>query len=192
MIILIMLSPRHHRRKHRNIFMFIIGLIGAILLSRSQLFQFFLNTIQPYSALAAFIAGMLFASTFTVAAGGLIIINLAQAGIHPLILILFGGLGAVSCDFLIFYFAKDSIAKEISPIYDEIISQNHLKKIIHTRYFSWTLPVIGAIIIASPLPDELAVSLLGISQMKTLEFFVISFASHLVGMSSLVIGSKLL
>jgi hypothetical protein len=172
--------------------MFAIGLIGALLLSQSQLFQLFLHAVEPYSPLAAFIAGMLFASTFTVAAGGLIIIHLAQIGVHPLILILFGGLGAVSCDILIFYFVKDDIAKEISPIYDEIISKSHLKKIMHTRYFSWTLPVIGAFIIASPLPDELAVSLLGLSEMKTAEFFAISFASHLVGMSSLVISSKLL
>lgn len=184
--------PRHHRRQHQNIFLFIVGLIAAVILSQSHLFRSFLVLVQPYSALAAFIAGMLFASTFTVASGGLIIIDLAQTGVHPLILTFFGGLGAVSCDFLIFYFVKDSITKEISPIYDEIFSKNHLKKIIHTRYFSWTLPVIGALIIASPLPDELAVSLLGLSQMKTFEFFAISFLSHLVGMGSLVFGSKLL
>jgi hypothetical protein len=181
----------HRHRKHKNISMFVFGLVAALLFSQSQFFQSFIQSMSGYPAISAFIAGMLFASTFTIAAGGLIIINLAHTA-NPILLIVFGGLGAVSCDLLIFYFFKDKVAKEISPIYDEFISKSHLKKIMHTRAFAWTLPVIGAFIIASPLPDELGVSLMGFSQMKVLQFFLISLGSHLIGMSSLIVGSHFL
>lgn len=184
-------SVHHHRRrKHKNIFMFIVGLIAVIIISRSQLFQLFFQSIQNYPILAAFTAGMLFASTFSIAAGGLIIINLVPT-VNPVLLIICGGLGAVSCDLLIFYFFKDKVAEEISPIYSEIISKSHLKKLMHTRFFAWTLPVIGALVIASPLPDELGVSLMGFSQMKLIQFVLISFGSHLIGMTSLIVGAQL-
>lgn len=182
--------PHHRRRHHQNIILFVVGLLAAVIFSKTPLFSQFINLIAPFPCLSAFIAGMLFASTFSIATGGLILITLAQS-INPLIIIPFGGLGAVFCDFLIFSLFKDKISASVSPIYNEIISKNHFHKILHTRYFSWTLPVIGALIIASPLPDELGVSLLGLSQMKTGEFFLISLISHLFGMSSLVAGSRL-
>jgi len=77
---------------------------------------------------------------------------------------------------------------EITPIYNKIAG-SHFKKILHTKYFAWTLPVIGALIILSPLPDELGVSLLGLSEVKTRKFFLISLASHTVGMFLLVSAS---
>jgi hypothetical protein len=187
------MSTNHHlhrHRKHKNIFLFIIGLIAALIFSQSHFFQFFINSIKIYPALAALISGMLFASTFTIAAGSLIIINLAQTA-NPFLIIVFGGLGAVACDVFIFHFFRDKISSDVTPIYKDFIAHNHLKKIVHTRFFAWTLPVIGALIIASPLPDELGVSLLGFSQMKISQFMLISFGSHLLGVSSLVASTRL-
>jgi len=177
----------HH---HYNLIMFIVGFIGAIIFSRSILFEIFIINISHLPMLAAFISGMLFASTFTIASGSLFIIRLAQIT-NPFILIIFGGLGAVSCDLIIFYFFRHKVSYHASTIYKQIISKSHLKKILHTPFFAWTLPVVGALIIASPLPDELGVSLLGFSQMRFFQFFAISFGSHLFGMTSLVLGSKL-
>ncbi len=183
-----MAHPTHHR--HANISIFILGLVGAIIFSKTNYFEVFINLISVFPPLAAFISGMLFASTFTIASGGLIVMNLAHS-VDPIILIIFGGLGAVSCDLIIFYFFKDKVTSHASSIYSQIISRSHLKKILHTPFFAWTLPVVGALIIASPLPDELGVSLLGFSQMKMAQFFFISFGSHLFGMTGLVLGSRL-
>lgn len=157
-------------------------------LAVSQL-PYFNNIIQSITQLGycgAILSGMLFASTFTVATGGLLLIHLSNT-LNPLTLIFFGALGAVSADVLIFYFVKDSVCAEVTPIYEKFLTHHHLKKILHTRYFSWTLPVLGALIIASPLPDELGVSLMGISTMTTTKFALVSFLSHTLGMISLVL-----
>ena len=58
--------------------------------------------------------------------------------------------------------------------------------LIHTKYFSWTLPVLGAVIIASPLPDEMGVGLMGISKLKTSQFILLSFVLNSIGIFIIV------
>ena len=54
------------------------------------------------------------------------------------------------------------------------------------------LPVIGAIIIASPLPDELGVSLMGMSQMKASRFILLSYILNSIGIFLVVSASLLI
>ena len=49
--------------------------------------------------------------------------------------------------------------------------------------------MIGAIIIASPFPDEIGVSLMGISKMKTYQFILISFLLNAIGIFLVVSAS---
>jgi hypothetical protein len=184
-----MTHPNHHRRKYQNILIFLVSIVGVILFSYSPLFPVFFTFIQHFPIIAAFLAGIFFASTFTVAIGGLIIVNLATS-LNPLILILFSSLGAISFDLFIFLFFKHHITRGVSEIYKQIDHHSHLKKIVHTKYFAWTLPVIGAFIIASPLPDELGVSLLGLSNTSLTRFLLISSICHTIGISSIVGGSR--
>lgn len=169
--------------KHKNLLFFLLGITLA------YFFRDLLGSLGGLGYLGAVIGGMMFASTFTVATGGLILLTLAKT-MSPIFLIIFGALGAAATDFLIFHFVRDAVVSEVTPIYDRITG-SHLKKILHTRYFAWTLPVLGAFFIASPLPDELGISLLGLEQITTRKFILISLVSHTVGMSLLVIGSRL-
>lgn len=61
-----------------------------------------------------------------------------------------------------------------------------LRALFKTPYFSWLLPVIGAAVIASPLPDEAGVSLLGLSKIRKWQFFAITFALNAVGIFLIV------
>ncbi|MCC7436766.1 hypothetical protein IT402_02755, partial [Candidatus Nomurabacteria bacterium] len=65
-----------------------------------------------------------------------------------------------------------------------------LSRIISTPYFAWLAPVIGAIIIASPLPDEIGVGLIGISKMKNWQFLVLSFVLNSLGILLIVTLAK--
>lgn len=176
--------------KHKNLLFFLLGITLAYFLSQSQAFQGILSHLGNLGFLGVFLAGMMFASTFTVVTGGLILLTLAKT-MSPFILIIFGVLGAITTDFLIFYFVKDTVVKEVTPIYDKVTG-SHLKKILHTKYFAWTLPVLGAFIIASPLPDELGVSLLGLEQMVMGKFIFISVVSHTIGMTTLIMAARLI
>lgn len=180
--------------KHKNLILLFLGIGIAYFVSRNQGFQNFLLKIGDLGYLGAFLAGMLFTSTFTIALGALIILDLAKnLPVLPLVLSLC--LGAVTSDFLIFRFVKDSVANEITPVYEELEKlgkKNHFKKLFHTRYFGWTLPVLGTLIIMLPLSDELGISLLGISKIKTTRFLLISLCSHGLGMFLIVSAAAIL
>jgi hypothetical protein len=175
-----------HKHHHNNIALLIISLVSAFVISRLPFFNVIIADISKLGLFGAFLSGMFFASTFTVATGGLLLISLVNT-INPFGLVIASACGAVFADLLIFHFVKDGVSAEVAPVYEKFLAHHHLKKILHTRYFSWTLPVLGAIIIATPLPDELGVSLLGISAMTTLKFALVSFFSHTIGMISLVL-----
>ena len=177
--------------KYKNLTLVAISIIFAIILSRFEVFHSFLLNLGNFGYVGAFIAGILFVSTFTVATGVVILLVLAQ-NLSPIEIGIIAGLGAVVGDFTIFRFIKDNLAKELKLIYDHIDGDHHFKKVLHTKYFSWTLPVIGAIIIASPFPDEIGVSLMGISKMKTHQFILISFLLNAIGIFLVVSASAVL
>ena len=173
-------------KHHHNLLLLTFGLLSAFILSKLPIFENFVQSISKIGYLGAFLSGVLFSSTFTVATGGLLLIRLANT-LNPLALIFFGVCGAVSADLVIFLFVKDKVSAEVTPIYEKFLAHHHLKKILHTKYFSWTLPVLGALIIASPFPDELGISLMGISAMTLGRFVTVAIFSHTIGMISLVL-----
>jgi len=173
--------------KYKNITLAFLGIILAIYLSQVEVFHQFLLHLGTLGYLGAFLAGILFVSTFTVGTGMLILFTLAQ-NLHPLEIAILAGLGAVLGDLIIFHLVKDHLTSEMKSIYNNL-GGKHLSKLLHTKYFNWTLPVIGAIIIASPLPDELGVSLMGIAKMATYQFLFISFLLNAIGIFLVVSAS---
>jgi hypothetical protein len=173
--------------KHKNLLLFIIGLLLAWFFSQNKWFHDFFIGLGDYGYFSAVLAGALFVSTFTMATGILILTTLATT-LSPIEIILLAGLGAVLADILIFKWVRNGVDKEVEPIYRQLTG-GHFKKLFHTKYFGWTLPVLGTLMIISPLPDELGVSLLSISKITTEKFIVISWISHTLGMFLLVSAS---
>ncbi len=173
--------------KYKNLTFAFLGIVFAFFLSKSPEFHQFLLQVGDLGYFGAFLAGILFVSTFTFATGAVILFILAET-LTPWELGLIGGLGGVLGDFLIFKFIRNDLEKEIELIYKHF-GGNHLSKILHTRYFSWTLPVIGAIIIASPIPDEIGISLMGISKISTYKFLIIAFFLDFIAVFLIVSAS---
>lgn len=174
--------------KYKNLTLVFLGILLAFTLSRIETFHTFLLHLGNLGYLGAFLAGILFVSAFTVATGAVILFILAET-LSPLEIGIVAGLGAVFGDFTIFRFVKDNLADEFEDIYNNVDSRHHLIKLLHSKYFSWTLPIIGALIIASPLPDEFGVTLLGISKMKTYKFLLASFILNAIGIFLVVSAS---
>lgn len=171
--------------KYKNLVFFFSSLLIAYLLFMNKDAHSFLLQLGNVGYIGAFIGGVLFVSTFTVATGALVLMILSES-LSPIEIGIIAGLGAVVGDFTIFQYVKNNLSSELGEIYNKIDSRHHIVKILHTKYFSWTLPVIGAIIIASPFPDEIGVSLMGISKMKTYQFLLISFILNAIGIFLIV------
>ena len=174
------MKMRWHRYHYKNITYVLLSFVGAIVLFRLPQTHVLLKSIGTLGYVGAFFGGMLFVSTFTVSIGSVILITLTET-LHPVGLSLCAGLGAVIADCIIFrYIRSDAVTKEIQHFFNHFGS-DRVRHLIHSKYFGWTLPVIGAIIIASSLPDELGVGLMGISKMKTWQFVLLSFCLHVTG-----------
>lgn len=175
---------RHTNHHYKNIFLISVGILAAILLSRSGEFHSALLQLGYVGYLGAFITGMLFVTTFTAPVGTLMLFILTQR-YSAVEIGLIAGAGAVLSDILIFRFVRDDLSDELTSLYQHF-GGSHLTHIFHSKYFHWTLPVVGALIIATPLPDELGVSLLSISKMKLPQFILTSFCMHSMGIFLIV------
>ena len=123
--------------KYKNITLAFLGIILAIYLSQVEVFHQFLLHLGTLGYLGAFLAGILFVSTFTVGTGMLILFTLAQ-NLHPLEIAILAGLGAVLGDLIIFHLVKDHLTSEMKSIYNNL-GGKHLSKLLHTKYFNFRL-----------------------------------------------------
>lgn len=157
----------------------LISVLIAIILAQNQTFKNWLLNLGSLEYIGALFAGMLFVSSFTVAISTVVIAIMAQ-NIHPMAIGLIGGVGAVMGDYLVFKLVRSRLQDELAMLFGRE-GTSYVKTVLRSKYISWTLPIIGVAIIASPLPDELGVSLLGISKMSEARFILISYLSNAVG-----------
>jgi len=147
------------------------------------------ETISSLGYLGTFIAGILFAYGFTAAPATAILLILADEQSIYLSAVI-AGLGALAGDLIIFNLVKESFADEIERLSKEkILTFLHLKTpSIIKKYF---LPVFAGFIIASPLPDEIGVSLLAASgRIPAKTFSILSYLLNTAGIFIILLIGK--
>ncbi len=158
---------------------FLVSVVVAVFLAENQTFHNWFLELGELEYLGVFLSGMLFVSSFTVAASTVLIVILSE-NIHPLAIGIIGGAGALLGDLLIYKFLKNHLFQELTTFFGKE-GTSYIRSVIHSKYVAWTLPIIGIFIIASPLPDELGISLLGLSKISQTKFMLISFISNAFG-----------
>jgi len=174
--------------KYKNIILAIISIIFAIILSKNEAFHSLIISLGRFSYFGVFVAGIFFVSMFTVAPSILALMIFAET-INPLTIGLIAGLGAVVGDLLIFHFVKDHLFDEILEIYHLFDNKKHIYNIFQSKYGRWFLTIIGAIIIASPFPDEIGLSLMGLSKINTGKFIILVYFLDAIGIFLLISAS---
>ena len=173
--------------KYKGLIITATGIAIAIILSQNPGFHEKVNSLTQLGYFGAFIAGIFFVSTFTVATALLVLLYLGEVQ-NPIIVALIASAGALLGDLVIFRFIKNSLIQEIQSILDIVpyFRKRHLLKITHHKHLAWFLPVIGAMIIASPFPDEIGISLMGISKISPIRFMIISYVLNTAGILGLL------
>ncbi|MBU2082301.1 hypothetical protein KKH14_02660 [Patescibacteria group bacterium] len=161
-----------------------LSVLIAIILLKTGVFINILASSKSLELLGSFIAGIFFTSVFTAAPAAVVLAEIAR--VNSVILVaLFGGAGAMIGDMIIFRFVKDKLSGDILYLLKKSKSEK-LISIFKLRIFRWSLAFLGALVIASPLPDELGLMMLGFSKMKTSLFVPVSFLFNSLGI--LIIG----
>ena len=169
---------------------FILSISLGWYLVKSGYLQNWVATVLPNMFVAEFIAGVLYTSFLTSPIAVAMLLVLAKEG-NPIIIALLGGMGAVLGDLLIIKVFRDNYKSDV----DNVSKQLRLRKItallkkFHLEFF---IPLLGAIIIASPFPDEIGLLMLGVSKLKYGEIAKISFALNSAGILLIVAPINLL
>ncbi len=141
-------------------------------------------------AIASFIAGIFFTSAFTIAPASVALAHIALNA-PAYTVASWGALGAVCGDLILFYFIRDRFADDVFGAFGSKFMK-HFVVSFHVGFYKWMAPVFGALIIASPLPDEFGVTLLGFSKTRTWALIVVSFIGNIFGIYLIVWFGSLL
>lgn len=184
---------KHEKNAHalvRDLVMISIGIFLAVILSRFGFFDLIIGRFGDYYAVDSFIAGIFFTSIFTLVPSSMTLVHIAQHA-STFSVVMWGSLGAMVGDLILFLFIKDRFAEDLKKAL-KASTIKHLLKSLHFGFMRWLSPIIGALIIASPLPDEFGITLLGMSKVKTIVLIPIAFFMNMIGIYFLIQFSHLL
>ncbi|HOZ80891.1 MAG TPA: hypothetical protein PK370_01570 [Candidatus Woesebacteria bacterium] len=171
------------KRYPKLLLFFLSVLVSILVFCQAKNNLIFGNFLISLDHLGVFLGGVLYAYGFTAPIGTATLLTLAKtqnlyyAG-------LIGGLGALTSDIMIFLFVKHSFTDEVLKMKDERIvkSISNFNKNIFGSFNRYLVSILASVMILSPLPTEVGVTLLSSQKEITIKLFVlIAFLLHTVG-----------
>lgn len=178
----------YRRWQYRNTGLLVMSISLCLWLVHNGTMATFVETIGSFGYLSAFAAGFFFVSIFTVAPAAVVLYGLADA-YEPWLVASLAGAGGVVGDYLIFRFFQDRVVAELRPLVLQA-GGRYIRNLFRTPYFTWLLPFIGAFVIASPFPDEIGISLLGLAKVKRWQFLLLTFCLNALGIFLIVTAAR--
>lgn len=180
---------RFSQWKYKNLTALLVSLIILFVIVDTPYVQQFIHGIGDLGYLGAFIVGIFFVSTYTVAPSIVVLFTLANE-LNPLAVALIAGAGSLVGDFILFRFVRDNLIEELKLIVDAA-GGKYVRALYNSKFFIWLAPVLGAIIIASPFPDEIGIGMMGASKLKTWQFLAIAYVLNVTGIFIVVSIARL-
>lgn len=181
---------RNGRALVRDMVMIAVGIVIAVILSKVGFIDFIVFSLRDYYILASFVAGIFFTSAFTLAPSSIALVHIAEQAPMPSVAI-WGGLGAMFGDLLLFLYIRDRFADDLMNAMKPS-TVKYILRSLHFGFLKWLSPILGAVIIASPLPDEFGVTLMGVSKIKVAVLMPVAFIGNVLGIYLLIQFASLL
>src|SRR3989338_5855039 len=178
----------HPHWRYPNLTLLVLSLIATYFLLRNGNLHNVINSLGELGYLGVFVTGLFFVSTFTVAPAAAVLFTFAQ-DFNPLVVALIGGLGAMVGDYVAMRFIRDRLFNELNPFL-RALHLYHPVNILHSKYFAWFGPVVGAAIIASPFPDETGLILLGASKISPIRLLIITYLLNAIGIFLIALAAN--
>ena len=169
--------------RYPKLALLVIAIVASYFVFKNPNISGFVSSLGNLGYLGVFIAGLFFTFGFSTpfAIGFFLSLNLG----NPFLAAAIGGIGAVVGDLVIFNFVKFSFMEEFTRLeHEKLIRKAEiiLGKEFHGKFKHYLLILLAGIIISSPLPDELGVSLLaGLTHIKQKWLAVVSFIFNTAG-----------
>ena len=154
----------------------ILSITLAFYLYFSGTLNNFILSLGKFKIMGVLISGALFGYALTAAPATASLISFTNT-INPLIVAFIGATGTMIGDLIIFHFFKRGLPKEVKTIF----KKSKIEKIKKSKW-KWVIPGIAGIIIASPLPDEVGIALLGVTNFNNNSFMLLAFVLNFIGL----------
>ncbi len=178
------MQKRGLRTKHK-LLIFLLSFLLAYFIFYERDFTPIHNSLSKLSYFGTFITGSFYTYGFTSPIATSILLILAKEQ-NILLAAMVGSLGSLFGDLIIFNSVRYSFKEEIRKF-----SQKRKKPVNFIK--KYLLFIFGIIIIASPLPDELGISLLAFNnKLSSKEFAIISYLLNIIGILVILYLGKLL
>ena len=175
--------------KYPKLLLFLLAVIVSYLIFRNGYADGLMDSLGNFSYFGMFIAGILTSLGFSAPFGiGFLIV------LHPpniFIAAVIAGFGAMFADMLLFKFIKFSFMNEIEML--EKTAMKDIRKIIHKniriKINNYLLYIFAGIIISTPLPDEIGITMIaGLTSINPKIMAIMSFILHTLFMSILLLA----
>ncbi len=166
----------------------IIGLLLFITLLDTAIMLTLRDLIGGLGYMGVFIAGLLSVSLFTAVPAVVLLVGFTE--LDPLGIALIAGLGSVAGDYLILRYVQKDIAYELKPLAYRLGVAQAISYLQGRKSTLVIVRALGAVVIASPLPDEVGIGLLGMSKIQKTHFMGICYALNTIGIFSIVLFAR--
>jgi hypothetical protein len=191
--------------QYKNLILLIASVLLALFLLKSGHLEKLIENLENLSYLGAFFSGILYAFSLTIAPSA-VAFYAFEKKFNPFIIASIGAFGTLIGDYSIFRFVKTNLMREIELIFSQINNKSYyFKNSIFYRLFPFSnllfsrefkimmikasrskiynlfIKILAFLIIASPLPDEIAITLLGATKQKAKEFIPFSYLCNFIG-----------
>lgn len=164
---------KRHPAKVVAVVLFAAGLVVAVLLWLRPETRGLYAALHAAGYAGAVVAGVLYGASLTAGLATIVFATLPP-GLHPLLAALAGGVGAVAYDLAVFALVRREARDPFRTLMDRLQRRPRLP--------SWVALSLGCVILASPLPDELAAGWFGLSSLPARRFIPLSFALNAAGL----------
>lgn len=176
------------RWEYKHTTALIIAIVVFILLIDTSIMTTTFDFFGQLGLLGVFFAGVLFVSVFTAVPAVALLLSFTE--INPVVVALIGGLGSMIGDYLILKLFEDKVAYELKPIAIKFGIPQSIAYLQGRKSTLGFVRIVGAVIIASPLPDEIGIGLLGIGKLNKLGFLVICYVLNTIGILLLLLSVR--
>lgn len=178
--------------KYPKLLIFMITIIIAITLfyewMYSQVIHDFLLSLGYWGT---FLWWLFYSYGFTSTSATAVLLILAE-NTSLIFAILTAWIWALISDIVLLKFAKNHLLQELTLLKEEIYIvklRNFLKKIFWPPY-KYIMPIIAGILIMSPLPTEIGITILASRNLSMKKFMIISYILHTIGIAIILIIGK--
>jgi hypothetical protein len=171
-----MKKSQHRLTNHQRWAILILTIVLAVYIYFSGVSSYLVDLMGRFGIIGVLISGAFFGYGFTAAPATASLIAFTDT-INPLIVSFIGATGTMIGDLVIFHMFKRGLPDEV----EGLIEQTKLKKLKKSK-LKWLIPGIAGFIIASPLPDEAGIALLGAAKFDGNTFMLLAFSLNFIGL----------